>query len=268
MLFGLGIGIGLTLALTGAGGSIIAVPLLMFGMGWTVAEAGPIALLAVASSGAVGALIGLKRRQVRYRAAILVASCGIVVSPLGLLAAKWVPSHLLTLAFAALLALASFTAWKKSRAPGASADPHPAQALGSSCLRDATTGRFTWTPRCGQALAKTGIAAGFLSGLFGVGGGFFIVPALRRVTDLTMDAVIATSMLVIALVASGAAISAAIAGRLPFEIGSPFAFGAVCGMAAGRLFSGKLDGALLSRGFSAVCAVISIVLVARELYTL
>ncbi|TDU26491.1 hypothetical protein DFR24_3517 [Panacagrimonas perspica] len=266
VLFALGICIGLTLGLTGAGGSIIAVPILMFGMGWTVAQAGPVALLAVASSAAVGAMIGLRQRQVRYRAAILVASCGVVVSPAGLMTAKHIPPHLLTVAFAALLAWASFTALKKSRGSSHVGVSESVGGDGASCLRDAATGRFCWTRSCGQALAITGVGAGFLSGLFGVGGGFFIVPALRRITDLSMNAVIATSMLIIALVSSGAAISAALAGRLPLDVGLPFAFGAVCGMAGGRMVSGKVDGVLLARGFSALCGVIAVLLVAREIY--
>lgn len=265
VLFVLGSGVGLTLALTGAGGSIIAVPILMFGMGWTVSEAGPVALLAVASSAAVGASIGLKRRQVRYRAAFLIAACGIAVSPAGLVVARMVPAHWLAFVFAGLLGWVSFTTLRKNRTSRRTLDPEP-QNEGASCLRDPSSGRFAWTPRCGRTLAVTGLGAGFLSGLFGVGGGFFIVPALRRITDLSMDGVIATSMLVIALVSSGAAISAAVAGHLPFDVGLPFAIGAMSGMAAGRLVAARVNGVLLARAFSVVCGVVAILMVARETY--
>ena len=61
--------VGLILGLTGAGGAIMAVPLLVFGLHLQVAQAAPIALLAVGLSAALGAVLGLRKGQVRYRAA-------------------------------------------------------------------------------------------------------------------------------------------------------------------------------------------------------
>jgi len=55
----LGLAIGITLALTGAGGGILAVPLLVFGAHQTAAQAGPISLLAVGMAAALGAVLGL-----------------------------------------------------------------------------------------------------------------------------------------------------------------------------------------------------------------
>lgn len=52
------------------------------------------------------------------------------------------------------------------------------------CFWDARRGRFVWTSKCAQVLTVSGAIAGFLSGLLGVGGGFVIVPALQRHTDL------------------------------------------------------------------------------------
>jgi len=77
----LGAIVGLILALTGAGGAILAVPLLVFGLHLRMAEAGPIALLAVGVSAAVGALIGLRAGIVRYRAAAMMAASGVLASP-------------------------------------------------------------------------------------------------------------------------------------------------------------------------------------------
>ncbi|MEJ7806353.1 MAG: TSUP family transporter, partial [Telluria sp.] len=69
----LGMLTGVVMGLTGAGGGILAVPLLVFGLQLSVAEAGPIALLAVGAAAGVGALLGLRAGIVRYRAAVLVA---------------------------------------------------------------------------------------------------------------------------------------------------------------------------------------------------
>lgn len=78
----LGALVGFVLALTGAGGAIIAVPLLVFGFDLNVAQAAPIALLAVAGSAMLGALLGLRAGIVRYRAAILMSAVGSLFTPL------------------------------------------------------------------------------------------------------------------------------------------------------------------------------------------
>ncbi|HJU70210.1 MAG TPA: sulfite exporter TauE/SafE family protein, partial [Paucimonas sp.] len=80
----LGIIVGVVLALTGAGGGILAVPLLIFGARLGVAEAGPIGLLAVGMAATLGALLGLRAGTVRYRAALLVACAGMLFSPAGI----------------------------------------------------------------------------------------------------------------------------------------------------------------------------------------
>lgn len=263
--FFLGCGVGLVLALTGAGGSIIAVPLLMFGMGWTLTQAGPVALLAVASSAAVGAVIGLRAGIVRYRAAALMAGVGMSMTPAGLFVAHRVPLLPLTLAFAGLLA---WIAWRTFRQASASLRRAACDLDGQStapCLIDPQTGRFRWTGGCARALVLSGVGAGFLSGLMGVGGGFMIVPTLRRVTDLPMNSIVATSMMVIALVSSAAAVSAAVSGHLPGAVAIPFVGGAVIAMFVGRIVAGRLAGPRLQQGFAALTACVAFGLIVRTL---
>ncbi len=72
----LGFAVGVILALTGAGGGILAVPFLVFGVGLSMAEAGPIGLLAVGLAATLGAVMGLRNGIVRYKAALLTASAG------------------------------------------------------------------------------------------------------------------------------------------------------------------------------------------------
>jgi uncharacterized membrane protein YfcA len=80
--------VGLILALTGAGGGILAVPLLVFGAGATVAEAAPVGLMAVGMAATLGAVLGLRAGNVRYRAALLIAATGMLLSPAGLWIAR------------------------------------------------------------------------------------------------------------------------------------------------------------------------------------
>jgi uncharacterized membrane protein YfcA len=79
----LGVLVGLTMGLTGAGGGILAVPTLVVGLRWTMHQATPVALMAVALGAAVGAIEGLYQRLVRYRAAALMALAGIPATALG-----------------------------------------------------------------------------------------------------------------------------------------------------------------------------------------
>jgi hypothetical protein len=70
-------------------------------------------------------------------------------------------------------------------------------------VRDDVTGCFTWPRPCALTMAVTGGAAGLLSGLLGVVGGFVMVPALQRYTDLPLKSAVATSLAVIALISLG-----------------------------------------------------------------
>ena len=76
---GLGVAIGVILALTGAGGGILAVPALVFGVRLGMAQAGPVGLLAVGMAAALGAVLGLRNGTVRYRAALLISLAGMML---------------------------------------------------------------------------------------------------------------------------------------------------------------------------------------------
>jgi uncharacterized membrane protein YfcA len=98
----LGLAVGLILALTGAGGGILAVPLLVFGAHIGVAQAGPIGLMAVGMAAALGAILGLRAGVVRYRAAVLIAVTGTLFSPAGLWLARRIDNRWLSVLFGML----------------------------------------------------------------------------------------------------------------------------------------------------------------------
>ena len=122
--FALGALVGLLLALTGAGGGILAVPLLVFALHLGVAEAAPIGLLAVGVAAAMSAALGLRDGIVRYRAAILMGGLAMVLAPLGVAAAQRVPNAPLTIAFAAVLALSAWRMWQRGAQAIAVRSPH------------------------------------------------------------------------------------------------------------------------------------------------
>lgn len=260
----LGLIVGLVLGLTGAGGSVIAVPLLMWGMGWTLPQAAPVALLAVSASAALGAIGAWKQGIVRYRAAMVMAGTGLLTAPLGLMAGDHLPVTFLNLVFAAVLLLIALRMLKQARQTPdetrivrASLQHDGSELQGPVCQIN-TDGRLRWTRPCAVAIATSGAGTGFLSGLLGVGGGFVIVPALRTFTALPFHSAVATSLMTIALTSAGTVGIALYQGReLPWSVGLPFMLGALAGMLGGRWLAPNIAGPRLQQGFA-----ITVVLVA------
>ncbi|QEL57277.1 sulfite exporter TauE/SafE family protein [Chromobacterium paludis] len=250
----LGALVGAVLGLTGAGGGILAIPALMASQGWSLPQAAPVALLAVVAGAALGAYEGWRRRQVRYRAALLMAVSGVPFTSLGIRLAHQVPAAWLSALFALIMLIVAARSWRAARAAPTAAAPH----RDAVCQVNPDTGRLRWNPASLAALAGVGAFTGLLTGLLGVGGGFVIVPALRRLSDLGMHAIVATSLLVIALVGSGGVASALWHGaRLPALPSMGFVLAAMAGMLLGRRLVHRLSPSQLLRGFAALVAAVS-----------
>lgn len=258
--FTLGLIVGVILALTGAGGGILAVPLLIFGARLGVAQAGPIGLLAVGMAAALGAALGLKAGTVRYRAALLVAGAGMAASPIGLWLAHHADNRWLSILFALVML---FVAYRTFRHASKGRDTPGKTGAAPPCIRDEASGRFIWTSRCARSLALSGGVAGLLSGLLGVGGGFVMVPALQRYTDLEMDSIVPTSLAVIALVSVTGVASSALAGHLNWIVALPFSVGSLAGMIGGRRVARLLGGVHLQKGFAVVSGMVAIGMIAK-----
>ena len=259
----LGLIVGAILAFTGAGGGILAVPALVFGAHLGVAQAGLIGLLAVGMAAALGAMLGLNAKIVRYKAATLVAVTGMLLSPFGLWLAHRIDNRLLGVLFALVLLYVAQKTFRQAKGKQPAAVQECDRDL--PCIRDAGTGRFIWTARCARALSFSGAIAGLLSGLLGVGGGFVMVPALRRFTDLDMQSTVATSLAVIALVSLTGVLTSAAAGVMAWAVAIPFSIGALVGMVGGRVVADKLHGPHLQIGFAAVSAAVAVGMIARSI---
>lgn len=221
----LGLVVGIILGLTGAGGGILAIPALVFSQGWSVAQAAPIGLLAVTAAAIVGAAEGFLRKLVRYRAAIWIALMGIPMTPVGLYVAKLLPAHWLMVAFAITMLIVAARLF----IPNANHETYPPLNLNPE------TGRLNWTRSTVFILGGIGMLTGLLTGLLGVGGGFVLVPALRKATDISMHGIVATSLMVIALVGSSGIIFSLIQGHVfPLDVALPFIIACIIGMFTGR----------------------------------
>lgn len=259
----LGLAVGVIMALTGAGGGILAVPILVFGVQLSVAQAAPVGLLAVGMAAALGAALGLKAGIVRYKAALLMAGTGVLLAPVGVWFGNRIDNYWLTIVFALVLFFVAYRTYRQADGPSVSGkEKHDGKP---PCVVSNNTGRFIWTKRCARALSASGGIAGLLSGLLGVGGGFVMVPALQRYTDLAMQSVIATSLAVIALVSISGVVSGTLAGSLNWTVAVPFSTGALAGMLAGRLLSARLAGPQLQKGFAAVSAAVAIGMIVKTM---
>lgn len=260
----LGILVGLVLGLTGAGGSIFAVPLLVIGLGLDLKEATPVALLTVFGATAFGALMAWRAGHICHRAALMIGIAGSIATPAGVYLASRASPHVVYLAFAAVMLIVASRMFLQARAqsgPGAAASPptdHEPRA--AVCSRDPESQRLS----CALVLGLSGIGTGILSGALGIGAGFVIVPSLRAATPLPMSSIVATSLLAIAIISGSAVGSHLLHGnRIPWLVATPFLIGALAGMWAGRVLIARISGARLQQSFAALMAAAAVVMAYR-----
>ena len=146
---------------------------------------------------------------------------GLALSPIGLWLAPKIPNAPLQILFSLILLYVAIRLLHQARneikgVPEEHRKPPP-------CLMNPAIGKLQWTMPCARALMLAGSLAGFLSGLLGVGGGFIIVPALKRYTDLPVKSIVATSLGVLAIITSGGTIFSAASGSLNIIVAAPFA---------------------------------------------
>ncbi|MES2580652.1 MAG: sulfite exporter TauE/SafE family protein [Pseudomonadota bacterium] len=252
----LGLFIGLVLALTGAGGSILAIPLLVISFNLTLNQAAPIALMAVALASSIDAIQGLRLGIVRYKTAFLMASFGLVFAPLGVWLAQYAPNQLLNFIFCVVLLIVAWNMWQQSTQQSDNQEKKPSPA----CALNPSTSKLFWTAVCTQALIVTGAIAGFLSGLLGVGGGFVLVPSLSKVTNFNNQTIIATALFTIALVSAMSIFSYTLSSDIHWSIAVPFIIGTVLGLFIFRSVNSKISTKFSQRSF-AVLAILAAILI-------
>ncbi|MFH8804831.1 sulfite exporter TauE/SafE family protein [Streptomyces sp. NPDC017936] len=225
--------VGLALGGLGGGGSVLAVPALIYLLGFTPAAATTAGLVIVILT-SVTALVGHTRDgQVAWRTGLLFAAAGIVPATLAGAAAGHLPPTALTIAFAAVATVAALRMLRPPRA-GTTGTAHPGKA--------------------GAAGAGLGAVTGFL----GVGGGFLAVPALVGVLSLPMRRAVGTGLLVVT-VNSLAALGARAGSGTPLDwaVVAPFTAAAVLGAWDGKRLAHRLEDATLQRLFACVLLAVA-----------
>ena len=243
----LGLVIGALLGLLGGGGSILAVPALVYVIRLDVAQAIPISLIVVAAASAIGALPKVRAGHVQWRLAGVFALSGIPATFVGTAIGKHLPQRVVLIGFAALMVIAGARMLRDQN------DTGTACTVGDSGIN--------WR-RCAPRSIPAGLVVGLLTGLFGVGGGFLIIPALVLMLGVEMPIAVGTSLVII--VANSVAGFAAHVGDagIDWSITAAFVGAAmITSLVAGHLGT-KLDTTHLQRWFAyLIFAVAAYVLV-------
>ena len=264
----LGLFVGFVLAITGAGGAILSLPLLVFFLDLKMIDAAPISLMAIMLSAGFAAGLGLKSGIVRYKAATLLATFGVLCAPLGVYVAHQLPEKVLAILFSFVLLTVSIRSFQKFQTPTLLIgddcdDPNGCDDNDKeepACAVNPATSRLFWTAPCTKRLILTGGFSGFLSGLLGVGGGFIIVPTLHSISNLETKMIVATSLAVIALVSMASAFSYAGNGAILWNIAIPFVSATVGGMLLGRLLHTKIPSHISVLIFSILSLIIAVLM--------
>ena len=233
--------VGLSLGLTGGGGSILAIPILIYGLGVPVSQAIVISLLMVASIALLGAGRQSFAGNVDWRSAILFSITGMIVSPLVIYAAHDVNETFRLVLFALLMLFVAYRMTFSSQKPLAS--------IAASVVHQARAIK----------MVAGGTAAGALSGFFGVGGGFIIVPLLIMIFTMPYRKAVSTSLAVIFLIST-----TAVAGALIKEISidwslfAQFVVGGLVGMLIGSTAVNIIPEHIAKRTFAAITAALAI----------
>ncbi|WP_422751953.1 sulfite exporter TauE/SafE family protein [Micromonospora sp. WMMD708] len=213
---GLAVLIGVSLGLLGGGGSILAVPLLVYVADLPAREAIATSLLVVGVTSLVGVLPHARAHRVRWRTGLVFGLAGMAGAYVGGRLAGHLPPTLLLTGFAVMM-LATATAMIRGRRVAAGTAPSELPLA--------------------RVLAD-GAVVGLVTGLVGAGGGFLVVPALALLGGLPVPVAIGTSLVVIAMKSF-----AGLAGHLgTVDIHWPLALAVTAAAVLGSLLGGRLTG--------------------------
>jgi uncharacterized membrane protein YfcA len=280
----LGFLIGVSLGALGGGGSILAVPALVYAAGQSPRHATTTSLVLVTFTAMIGLIPHWRARHVRFAAGTVFGLAGIGGSLLG---SHWNASadpNVLLLAFSGLMILAATGMWVRARpvgaAPversvGAAVGPqvrgvHPLEAAPLSAPREQPTARagVRVDPRTALKVIGAGSGVGVLTGFFGVGGGFVIVPALVLALGFAMTEAVGTSLLVIAINSVVALSTRLQAGSIEWATVLPFTIASAIGVVVGGRLARRHDPTSLQRWFVGLLVVVAVYTAIRSVLAL
>ena len=263
--------IGLSLGALGGGGSILAVPVLVYIAGESPQAATTTSLIVVGLAALVGMGEHFRAGRVEVRPGLLFGLAGVGGSFLGSALNRGLDPDVLLLAFSGLIMVA---AWRMltgcptctrvgeeaaERAAATDGDGRGGGPVGVRLRLDA--------PTVAKVVAA-GTAVGFFTGLFGVGGGFIIVPALTLLLAFPMPKAIGTSLLIIAINCAWALLARVGHTEVDWAVTVPFAIAALAGVVTGTRIADRLPAQTLLRWFAGLLVAVAVYTAASSLVAL
>jgi uncharacterized membrane protein YfcA len=267
-----GVGAGLFGSLLGLGGGVLIVPLLTLGAGLPIRDAVGVSLVCVIVTSGASASVFLRRRVANLRLGMVLELATAAGALIGGFVAFLLDERMLAFLFAILLGYVALTMLRAGRAAagagrsGAGAgspatasvwEPPPADRLSGPGYRV----RRLWV---GTA---SGLGAGVVSALLGIGGGVVMVPAMHLAMGVPLRVATATSNLMIGVTATASAIIYLLRGGIDAYVAGPTAIGVFVGAAAGSRVAGRIDLGVLRLLFVVVQAYVAVQMLIRALGT-
>jgi uncharacterized membrane protein YfcA len=240
--------VGFSLGLVGGGGSILAVPLMVYLVG--VADphvALGTSAIAVAANAAVNLANHARAGNVKWRCAAVFATAGIAGAYGGSSLGKMVDGQKLLILFALLMLVIGALMLRKRSGEG-------------DLTVELHRGNF-------PALVALGFAVGAISGFFGIGGGFLIVPALMLATGMPILSAVGSSLVAVTAFGLTTAANYASSGYVDWSLAAVFVAGGVLGGLLGARSAKTLSGkrGALNTVFAALIFAVAIYMLSRSL---
>lgn len=240
-----GLAIGLVVGSVGGGGAILALPILVYILGEGVSPASTASLIVVAIAASAGAGSQALDRKVCWRIALTFSAPAAVGAYVGTTASGAVSPRGLILAFVPVMLAAAVLTWLRSEAAESDEGGEAPDCPSSDPTR----------------VLLAGLGVGAMTGFFGVGGGFLIVPALTALIGLGLRRSIATSLVIITLTGVVALLSHLTAGAEPdWPLTALLCGAAAVGALVGTSIGRRLPTRVLARSFGVVVALVALFL--------
>ncbi|MEO6145349.1 MAG: sulfite exporter TauE/SafE family protein [Dermatophilaceae bacterium] len=258
----IGLLIGLSLGALGGGGSILTVPALVYALGQDPHAATTGSLLIVGVTALAGMAAHQRAGRVRLGAGLVFGVLGVAGSYFGTRLSARVASDLLLAAFSLLmLVVAAVMLTRSQRRQGVARLPKQ---------DDGPIVRFRPTFRCvcprAAKMLGTATAVGLLTGFFGVGGGFVVVPALVLVLGFSMPVAVGTSLLVISINSATALVARRGDGMaLDWTVIGAFTAAAIIGALLGGWVTSRVPHRLLSQAFALLLVIVALYTAIRSI---
>jgi len=261
----LGFLIGLSVGALGGGGSILAVPVLVYVAGQDPRAATTTSLVIVGLASVVGVVEHWRSGRVRIGPGLVFGLAGVGGSLSGSALNRRLDPDLLLLAFAGLVLIA---AWRMLTGCPSCTNVGEREAISGAGGTTKVVAGLRVDAATVTKVLVAGTVVGFFTGLFGVGGGFIIVPALTLGLRFAMPEAIGTSLLIIAVNSAMALGPRFGQGGIDWAVTVPFAVSAVAGALAGSRLADRLPARTMLRWFAGLLLAVAVYTAGRSVLAL